>query len=290
MSSRIFQSVIVQMKDATKRVVGVMDSDGVIVASSDLSIIGQNLNVSLYNNEDDFAEKVLRSGGRTFKALGASSSNFGCAVFAEGEDDLAKTVCIMAFIAISEARIFFDENHDKSAFIKSVISENVLPGDIYVRAKELHFILDITRVVFVVRLNRTIDSAVIDFLQELFPDKQQDFIISVSETDVAIIKELPTAADQKTVNKLAASIGSKFSEELGIGTVIGIGTPARHMRELADKYKEALTAIDIGKVFDPGNTIISYENLGLGRLIYQLPPHCARCFCRRFLRRIRLRH
>ena len=271
MSSRIFQSVIVQMKDATKRVVGVIDSEGVIVASSDLSVIGQNLNVSLYNNEEDFGEKVFRSGGRTFKVLGASSSNFGCAVFAEGEDDLAKTVCVMAFIAISEARIFFEENHDKSAFIKSVISENVLPGDIYVRAKELHFILDVTRVVFVIRLNRPIDTTVIEFLHEFFPDRQQDFIISVSEADIAIIKECPISSDQKTVNKLAASIAAKFSEELGIGTVIGIGTPARHMRELADKYKEALTAIDIGKVFDPDNAIISYENLGLGRLIYQLP-------------------
>ena len=270
MSSRIFQSVIIQMKDATKRVVGVIDSEGVIIASSDLSIIGQNLNVSPYG-EEHFRERILRSGGRTFKALGVSSSGFGCAVFVEGEDELAQTVCMMASIAISEARIFFEENHDKSAFIKSVISDNVLPGDIYVRAKELHFVLDVTRVVFVIRLNRSIDSAVIEFLHELFPDRQQDFIISISEMDIAIIKELGSMVDPKAINKLAATIETKFSEELGISTVIGVGTPARHMRELADKYKEALTAIDIGKVFEPDNTIISYESLGLGRLIYQLP-------------------
>ncbi len=31
-------------------------------------------------------------------------------------------------------------------------------------------------------------------------------------------------------------------------------------------------AIDVGKVFDTEKTIINYENLGIGRLIYQLPP------------------
>ncbi len=40
MSSRIFQSVIVQMKEATTRELGVVDSEGLVVASSDLSLMG----------------------------------------------------------------------------------------------------------------------------------------------------------------------------------------------------------------------------------------------------------
>jgi carbohydrate diacid regulator len=39
MSSRIFQSVIVQMKEATKRLIGVIDSDGTVVASSELALV-----------------------------------------------------------------------------------------------------------------------------------------------------------------------------------------------------------------------------------------------------------
>ena len=44
-----------------------------------------------------------------------------------------------------------------------------------------------------------------------------------------------------------------------------------HIRDLARAYKEAGVAIDVGKVFDTEKTIITYENLGIGRLIYQLP-------------------
>ena len=69
-----------------------------------------------------------------------------------------------------------------------------------------------------------------------------------------------------------------LKNELFIKTIIGIGTPAEHMRSLADSYKEAQTAIDVGKVFDTERSIINYENLGIGRLIYQLPTTLCEIF------------
>ena len=100
-SSRIFQSVIVQMKDATKRPIGVIDPDGTVIASSELSLIGSNIgSVPLFYEES--GDKTFKENGRTYKALGAGASD-DYAIFAEGEDDLAKTICIMASIAINEA-------------------------------------------------------------------------------------------------------------------------------------------------------------------------------------------
>ena len=42
MSSRIFQSVVLQMKDSTDRAIGVIDSEGTVVACSELSSIGEH--------------------------------------------------------------------------------------------------------------------------------------------------------------------------------------------------------------------------------------------------------
>ena len=41
MSSRIFQSIIIQMKDATDRCMGVVDDQGYVVACSELTCIGE---------------------------------------------------------------------------------------------------------------------------------------------------------------------------------------------------------------------------------------------------------
>ncbi len=35
--------------------------------------------------------------------------------------------------------------------------------------------------------------------------------------------------------------------------------------------KEAQIALEVGKVFDEEKYILNYDNLGIGRLIYQLP-------------------
>ena len=42
----------------------------------------------------------------------------------------------------------------------------------------------------------------IDVIQNLFPDKQTDFVISINETDVALIKQLPEGADAKRCRRL----------------------------------------------------------------------------------------
>ena len=276
MSSRIFQSVIVQMKDATKRTIGVIDPDGTVVASSELSLIGSSIGPVqlLYDEAED---KIVKDSGRTFKALGSGAGD-DYSAFAEGEDELARTVCIMASIAINEAGVYFEENHDKRAFIKNILSENILPGDIYMRAKELRFASDVMRGVIVIRHSAAMDLSAVELLQDAFPDKQHDFVISVSDADVAVIKEMPPSGDLKYLQKLAEVIEQKLDSELALKTVIGVGTPARHLRELADRYKEALISIDVGKVFDADKTIISYESLGIGRLIYQLPTTLCEIF------------
>jgi len=118
----------------------------------------------------------------------------------------------------------------------------------------------------------------VDVLSGMFPDKLQDFVLSINETDIAVIKQLSEPAEPEELEKMARAIEDTLRNELYIKTVIGIGTVAEHLRELADAYKEAQTAIDVGKVFDTEKSIMHYENLGIGRLIYQLPTTLCEIF------------
>ena len=93
-----------------------------------------------------------------------------------------------------------------------------------------------------------------------------------------MIKQITPTTGQEELEKIAAGIEETLRSELYIKTVIGIGTVAEHLRNLADSYKEAQTAIDVGKVFDTERSIINYENLGIGRLIYQLPTTLCEIF------------
>ena len=122
------------------------------------------------------------------------------------------------------------------------------------------------------------DVAVVDLLAGMFPDRQQDFVLSINEKDVAIVKQITPTTEKEDLLKIARQIEQTLHTELFIKTMIGIGTVASHLRELADSYKEAQVAIEVGKVFDTEKTIINYENLGIGRLIYQLPTTLCEIF------------
>ena len=131
---------------------------------------------------------------------------------------------------------------------------------------------------FLVRQVGRADVAVVDLLAGMFPDRQQDFVLSINEKDVAIVKQITPTTEKEDLLKIARQIEQTLHTELFIKTMIGIGTVASHLRELADSYKEAQVAIEVGKVFDTEKTIINYENLGIGRLIYQLPTTLCEIF------------
>lgn len=176
----------------------------------------------------------------------------------------------------------YEEKHNKAAFVKNIISDNILPGDVYVRAKELHFVTDVPRAVLLVRQYDHPEIVSVEVIQNLFPDKQHDFVLSVSETDIVVIKEVATPDEPEEVQSIAQNIEKTLHDQLQVKCVVGISTTARHLRELADRYKEAQVAIDVGRVFDTEKDIISYENLGLGRIIYQLPT----TLCEMFLQEV----
>ena len=270
MSNNVFQSVILQLKDVADRAFGVIDNDGCVVSSTDVSLLGERWAEAAIKVAGS-GDQIVRFGQRTFKAIIGGSNYFEYAVFCSGDDDLAKTYCSLAYIALSDAKFFYEEKHDRGTFVKNIIMDNILSGDIYIRAKELHFATDAPRAVFLVRQSGRNDVAAVDVLASLFPDKMQDFVLSVNETDIAVIKQLSGDSSAEELERIARAMEDKLRSELYVKTVIGIGTVAEHLRELSDSYKEAQTAIDVGKVFDTERSIINYENLGIGRLIYQLP-------------------
>ena len=281
MSSRIFQSVVLQMKDSTERAIGVIDSEGTVVACNELSCIGEHWPgaVEAVNRGEGDA---VRFDGRTFKALAGWGAQFDYAAFVKGEDSEAQMLCAMATVALNAAKSYYEEKHDRGSFIKDIISDNIMLGDIYVRAKELRVTADVPRGVFVVRTLKKGESVPTDVIQSLFPDRQNDFVLSIGEGDVVLIRQMPEGSGIKELNKIASSIEEALRAGGEPTVVVGIGTVATHLRDLAKSYKEAQIAIEVGKVFDTEKYVINDENLGIGRLIYQLPT----TLCEMFLQEV----
>ncbi len=162
-------------------------------------------------------------------------------------------------------------------FIKKIILDNILPGDIYIKSREMHFVSDCKRVAYSVRMEDRQDAAVMEALVKLFPDRQKDFVITISESEIALIKELKNG-DAREVSRIAEQMDKALDEEVGIPHVIGIGSVVGQLKDIARSFKEAQIAVDVGHVFNEDKTVMNFENLGIGRLIYQLPTTLCEMF------------
>lgn len=279
MANRVFQGVVYQMKDAIGSTVGVVDETGTIISCSDLNKIGE-VHDSIASDRLTAGESFVRD-GYTYHLFSGNKRN-DYAVFVEGTDEVAAHYGALLAISLQSIKQYHDEKFDKTNFIKNVVLDNILPGDIYAKACELHFATDVSRVVLLIRVTSGADISAYDVVSGLFPDKQKDFVFNISENDTVLVKEIKRGIDQHDIEKLASSIVDTLSGEHYIKAKVGIGTPIANVKDLATSFKEAQIAMEVGKVFDTDQPIVSYDHLGIARLIYQLPT----TLCEMFLKEV----
>lgn len=272
MAARLFQSILLEIKEKVPFVVGVVDQPGNIISCTEIKLIGDTIEsaAAFFASGKESGE----FGGYTFQLLKGYENGIEYAAFCASRGEMADTVCALTAVAISNSKSLYDEKHDKAAFIKRIILSNILTGDIYIKSREMHFQNDAKRVVYLIRLTEAQDAQVVEALGRMFPDRQKDFPITINENEVVLVKELKTG-DSKEIARIGKQIDAGIGEELGLPHVIGMGTVANQLKDIARSFKEAQMAVDIGQVFNSDQTVISFENLGIGRLIYQLPtPLC----------------
>ena len=279
MSNRLFQGVVHQMKDAIDRTIGVVDETLSVIACSDLGRIGEGCE-AVTSESFTLTDSYVRD-GYTFKPFG-SRPRSEYILFVEGTDEQAEKFASLLAVSLASIKQYYDEKYDRGNFVKNVILDNILPGDIYLKARELRFNNDVNRVVLLIRIATRTDISAYDVVQNLFPDKNKDFVININETDIALVKEIRAGIESQDLEKLARSIVDTLGGEFYTQATVGIGTVVEGIKDLARSFKEAQVALEVGKVFDTEKTIVSYDNLGIARLIYQLPT----TLCEMFLREV----
>lgn len=282
MSNRLFQGLVYQMRDTVDRMIGVIDESATIIACSDLTKIGEP-NDFLAADLGENNELFIRD-GITYKPFGSKMKS-EYAVFVSGSDDLAAKMCGVLSISLSSIKQYYDEKYDRGNFIKNIILDNILPGDIFAKARELHFSSDASRAVLLVRVQANSSVSAFDVVQNLFPDKQKDFVFNVNETDIVLVKEVKPGIESKDLEKLARSIvdtlGGEFytKAQVGIGSVIaGIKDLARSFREAQARWRWARYSIPSGL----SSAMITWVSRAS---FISCPPPCASSTCARSLRK-----
>lgn len=270
-SNQILQNTIDGMKNIARVDLCVLDTDGKTVATTSASIEDSKSAVLDFVKSPADSQEIQSY--QFFKIFDEQQLEYILVVTGVGEN--LYMVGKMAAFQIQNLIIAYKERFDKDNFVKNLLLDNLLLVDIYSRAKKLHVQTDIKRVVMIVETARGKDNNVLEMLRTFFGNNIKEFVTAVDENNVIVVKEVPEGESAKDIDKVAKSIENHLVREGLTGVHIAYGTVISEIKEVSRSYKEAKMALDVGKIFFDEREVIAYSELGIGRLIYQLPiPLC----------------
>ena len=257
------------------RTAGVLNEEGLVLASTDSQ---------LENTEDSAAQAVLASdehivfsGDRAYiKIDRAARKSYIC--FVDGTDEQSQVYLELLKRWIESSYVEKDNAEERETFIKNVLLENELPGDVPLKARDLKIAYPVPRQLYIVRVNAGKSADVLTVLEHLFPDWERNFVFPMDEENIVIMLEIHSGDKALSASEEASLILDTINTEAKTHAYIGVSMPAETLKDTAKSYREASMALIVGQIFDEESSIMRYDKLGLGRLIYQLPKTLCELF------------
>ena len=274
-SNQILQSTIDGLKNIIRRELSVAEREGKIVATTEESMVN-----TVIENADIFiqspAENQLVQGYQYFKVFDNGSPEY--IVMIKGEDEEAYRIGKITAFQIQNLLVAYKERFDGDNFIKNLLLDNLLLVDIYSRAKKLRIENNVPRVVFLIETEIDKEFNGVEIVRSIFPTKQKDFVTAVDEKSIILVKELKEKDSKEEIDQISKHIYDTLSAEAMTSVYVAIGTVVNDLKNVSASYKEAKMALEVGKIFEENKKIVNYEQLGIGRLIYQLPAPLCKMF------------
>ncbi|WP_099469652.1 PucR family transcriptional regulator [Konateibacter massiliensis] len=270
-SNQILQNSINELKAITRVDLCILDTDGLNMASTAEDF---NINPSMISSfAISPADSQEIQGLHYFKVFDDRQLEY--VLVAKGASDDVYMIGKVAVCQIQNLIIAYKERFDRNNFIQNLILDNLLLVDIYNRAKKLHIDIEARRVVFMIETKNEKDNNALETVKNIFSSKSKDFITAVDEKNIILVKELEEEEDYESLEQTANVLVDMLNTEAMTHVRVAYGTIVEEIKEVSKSYKEAKMALDVGKIFYSEKTIVAYNTLGIGRLIYQLPiPLC----------------
>jgi len=172
----------------------------------------------------------------------------------------------------------YKEKMDKNRFIQNLILDNMLLVDVYNQAKKMKIPVELRRVVFLIEARNEGENLILDTLKGLYATGTKDFVTAVDEKHVILVKALQTTDEYLQLDQIARELVDTLNMEAMVSVRIAYGTIIEELKDVSKSYKEAHMALEVGRVFYADRNILAYNELGIGRLIHQLPASLCEMF------------
>ncbi|MGN0156571.1 MAG: PucR family transcriptional regulator [Lachnospiraceae bacterium] len=273
-SNQVIQNSIDDLKTITKVDFCVFEVEGRQVASTFEKLPFSEEAVDSF--ADSKADSQVLEGCHFLKILDDGQPAY--ILIAKGPGDDVYMLAKIAVAQIQNLIVAYKERFDRNNFFQSLLLDNLLLVDIYNRAQKMHIEVEKKRIVYLIETKMDKDNLVMELLKSIFLPQSGDYVTAVDERNVILIKELSPSDGAAQFEETANTIVDMLNTEAMLNVRVAYGIPVNELKDVSKSYKEAKMALDVGSIFYSYMRVISYETLGIGRLIYQLPVNLCRIF------------
>lgn len=162
--------------------------------------------------------------------------------------------------------------------MQKLLLGNYTDVEAFNRARKLHISSSARRAVFLVETRQSKDEHALATIKNIFSARTHDFITSIDNRGIIVVRELTSAETYDDLENIAHMLVDMLGTEAMTQAWVAYSNTANDLKDLSNAYKEARTALEIGKIFYAERNVFGYRTLGIGRLLYQLPVSICEMF------------
>ncbi len=271
-TKQVIQTSINELKEISKTDFYVVDGQGLLMASTAKDVPPTDQMLEFFSSK---ADSQIIGDVTLFKIKEEDEPVFVLAAKGNPADSYVfGKICVNE---LSHLLVAYREQFDNTIYFQNLLLDNLLSVDIYNRARKLGIDHNSKRIVYVIEVLKDKSVEAMLALKSAFAE-EGDYAVSVDDRNVILIHTLGEDEDLDNIEDMAKCIEEILNTEVMIKTRVAYGAVVEDLRLLSQSYKEAKMALDVGAIFYSDKTIMAYDSLGIGRLIYQLPVNLCKIF------------
>lgn len=166
----------------------------------------------------------------------------------------------------------YRDKYNHGRFLQELLLKELPLSAIVEESRRLHLSIEERRVLFVIEAKNGFHESAAEILKLLFPTQVSKALIPINETRMAIAYTLKASDTDKDILQTARTIIDTLSAEALISVRLAYSPVFHTLTELHSVYEETSLALHIGRLFYPEQNLFFSGQLGIGRLIINLPP------------------
>lgn len=269
LSNQILHKTVQDIKNITGLDCAVWDMQGICLVMTNEKMLALDKKVSGFSIIADRELKKIEEDEAYFLVHDDDEAVYILVLY--GKSPQISVYGEMGVSMLSNLIFAYKERMDKNRFVQNLLLDNMLLVDVYNQARKMRIPTEHRRCVFIVEPKKEGDNLVLETLRGLYATGTGDFVTAVDERQVILVKLLESTDGYQEAAQIAKVISSTLNMEAMVSVRVSYGTIIEELKDVSRSYKEATMALDVGKVFYVERDVLAYNELGIGRLIHQLP-------------------